>query len=992
MAESFFSDFGLLWYLEELRKEEFWKFKELLRQEPQKFELKPIPWSELKKASREDLAKLLGKIYPEKQAWEVTLSLFLQINRRDLWTKAQEEMRDKLNPYRKHMREKFSLIWEKETCLQVPEHFYRETIKNEYKELNDAYTAKEATPLTVVLEGPEGIGKTTLLRKVMLEWAEGNIWKDRFSFVFFLNVYETNRITETSLVELLSRDWPETSETMDDILSQQEGILFIVDGFEELNFDLELRTNLCNDWRQKQSTQIILSSLLQRKMLPDSSLLIALGKMTIQKNFLLLQHPKLIRLLGFSEHERKMYFFHFFHERNRAWKVFNFVKDISYLFFMCQSPFVCWLVCTCMKCQLDRGEDIEIDAQTTSSLYVSFLTNVFKAGNEKYPNKLNRVHIKNLCALAAEGLWTQTFVFSHGDLQRNGISESDVLMWLGISLLQRNGDRFSFVHVCIQVFCAAMFYLFRRPKDTPNPAIGSLTQLVTASMAQVQTHLIQMGIFVFGISTGKIIHTLEASLGFLLSKDIKQEITQCLKNLSQCELDEEAINFQELFNGLFETQEKEFVAQVMGFFEEVFVYIGTMHHLVTSTFCMKHCQNLKKLRLCIERSFSDDFGCISDRSEKLRYWRELCSVFRTNKNLEMLDVENSHFDDASLVILCKALAQPICKLQKLMFIFMSEFDSSDLFKVVLHSPHLKYLSLYGTTLSYMNVRSLCETLKHPMCIVEELILGKCDITSKTCEEIASVLIGNNKLKCLSLVENSVKNEGVMALCEVLKHPSCALETLMLTHCCLTYISCGYISQALICNKSLLFLDLGSNVLKDDGVISLCKALNNPDCNIRDLWLMGCYLTPVSCKDISDVLICNKKLQTLKLGSNEIQDAGVKQLCKALRHPDCKLQSLGLSLCELTSACCEDLALALTVCKTLRCLNLSGISLDPDGALVLCEALRHPDCTLKLLGLDKSIYNEETQKMLTAVEEKLPHLTLSCQPWIEEECRIRGVHF
>lgn len=95
MAEFFFSDFGLFCYLKELRKEEFWKFKELLKQEPLKSELKAIPWPELKKASREDLAKLLDKHYPGKQAWEVTLSLFLQINRSDLWTKAREEIGSK---------------------------------------------------------------------------------------------------------------------------------------------------------------------------------------------------------------------------------------------------------------------------------------------------------------------------------------------------------------------------------------------------------------------------------------------------------------------------------------------------------------------------------------------------------------------------------------------------------------------------------------------------------------------------------------------------------------------------------------------------------------------------------------------------------------------------------------------------------------------------------------------------------------------------------
>lgn len=57
-------------------------------------------------------------------------------------------------------------------------------------------------------------------------------------------------------------------------------------------------------------------------------------------------------------------------------------------------------------------------------------------------------------------------------------------------------------------------------------------------------------------------------------------------------------------------------------------------------------------------------------------------------------------------------------------------------------------------------------------------LGKCDITDEACKEIASVLVCNQKLKLLSLIENPVMNEGVMMLCDALRHPHCALETLL----------------------------------------------------------------------------------------------------------------------------------------------------------------------------------------------------------------------
>uniref|UniRef100_A0A8C0QPJ9 NLR family pyrin domain containing 9 n=2 Tax=Canis lupus familiaris TaxID=9615 RepID=A0A8C0QPJ9_CANLF len=986
MTESFFSDFGLLWYLEELKKEEFWKFKELLKQEPLQLGLKPIPWTELKKASREDLAKMLDKHYPGKQAWDVTLNLFLQINRHDLWTKAQEEIRNKPSPYRNHMKEKFRLIWEKETCLPVPNDFYKETIKHEYENLHAAYRARQPT---VVLQGPEGIGKTTLLRKVMLEWAEGNLWKDRFTFIFFLNGCEMNMITETSLVELISRDLPLSSEPVEDILSQPERILFIMDGFEELKFDLELSTPLCNDQRQRQPMQIILSSLLQRKMLPESSLLIALGTEGMRKNYCLLQHPKYITLPGFSEHERKLYFYHFFRERNKALKAFSFVRGNIPLFVFCHNPLVCWLVCTCMKWQLEKGEDLEIVSESTTSLYTSFFISVFQSRNETCPPKHSRTRLKGLCTLAAMGVWTRMFVFCHEDLRRNGISESDTLMWMGMRILQRSGEYFTFTHMCLQEFCAAMFYVLKQPKDSPNPAIGSVTQLVTAGVSQVQSPLSRMITFLFAFSTEKITNLLETSFGFLLSKELKQEITQCLKSLSQCDPNQVAVNFQELFSGLFETHEKGFVAQVMDFFEEVNIYIGNTEDLVISAFCLKHCQNLRTLHLCIENVFSDDSGSII--SEKLSFWQDFCSVFTTNENFQMLDLDNCKFSEASLAILCKALAQPVCKLQKFVYNFASDFGSSPaLHKAILHNPHLKHLNLHGSSLSHVDVRQLCEMLKHPTCSIEELMLGMCDITAEACEEIASVLVCNKKLKLLSLAENPLRNEGMLMLCDALKHPDCVLETLLLMCCCLTSVACDYISQALLCNKSLSFLDLESNFLKDDGVASLCEALKHPNCHIEQLWLADCSLTSLCCKNLSDVLVCNEKLKILKLGSNDIQDAGVKQLCEALKHPDCKVEHLGLDMCQLTTACCEALASALTVCKSLKSLNLHWISLDRDGAVVLCEALNHLDCALQQLGLDKSVFDKEIQMLLTAVEEKNPHLTISHLLWINKEYRIRGV--
>ena len=61
-------------------------------------------------------------------------------------------------------------------------------------------------------------------------------------------------------------------------------------------------------------------------------------------------------------------------------------------------------------------------------------------------------------------------------------------------------------------------------------------------------------------------------------------------------------------------------------------------------------------------------------------------------------------------------------------------------------------------------------------------------------------------------------------------------------------------------------------------------------------------------------------------------------------PCCRLE-----MCELTMACCEDLASVLTLSKSLKSLNLDWNNLGHDGVVILCEALSHPDCVLELLG-------------------------------------------
>ncbi|EDL75892.1 rCG22688 [Rattus norvegicus] len=783
------SGYGLLKHLRKLSDGEFWSFKELLRKEPEKFKLKPISWMKIENASKEELVMLLNTHYP-KQAWDMALSLFLQVNREDLSIMAQKKRRYKQTKYKKFMKTTFQSIWTLESNICIPDRSYHLIVEHQYRKLQNIFDS-ESEPVTAVVTGPTGEGKTVFLRKAMLDWASGILWQNRFQYVFFFSVLSLNNTTELSLAELISSKLPESSETLNDILSDPKKILFILDGFDYLKFDLELRTNLCNDWRKILPTQIILSSLLQKIMLPESSLLLELGHISLPKIFPLLQYPRDITIQGFSERCLKTYFISFFNTE-KGIEVFENLKS-NQMLKLCSNPYLCWMFCSCLKWQFDREEEAYFQAKTDSVFFTSFMVSAFKSAYASNPPKQNRAQLKSLCTLAVEGMWKQLFVFDSEDLRRNGISESDKAVWLRMKFLQNHDNHIVFYHPTLQLYFASMFYFLKQDKDTHVPVIGSIPQLLRKIYARDHTQWLQIGIFLFGLATEQVASLLKPYFGFIQHRDVRQEVMRYLKSLSQRECCEKLERPQNLFACLRDNKEEKFVREVVDLFEEITVDITNSHVLSIIANHLQKSSKLKKLHLHIQKR-----------------------VF-----LEIHD---------------------------------PEYSDSETF-------------------------------------TQDKKLGKCDISSEACGIIATSLM-NSKVKHLSLVENPLKNKGVMSLCEMLKDPSCVLETLMLSYCCLTFIACGHLYEALVSNKHLSLLDLGSNFLEDTGVNLLCEALKDPNCILKELWL---------------------------------------------------------DLCKFTSDCCEDLASALTTCKTLNSLNLDWKTLEHSGVVALCEALNHKKCNLKMLG-------------------------------------------
>ncbi|XP_063067420.1 ribonuclease inhibitor-like [Engraulis encrasicolus] len=87
-------------------------------------------------------------------------------------------------------------------------------------------------------------------------------------------------------------------------------------------------------------------------------------------------------------------------------------------------------------------------------------------------------------------------------------------------------------------------------------------------------------------------------------------------------------------------------------------------------------------------------------------------------------------------------------------------------------------------------------------------------------------------------------------------------------------------------------------------------------------LRNCYLTEKSCSYLAAVLTSQfSHLKHLYLGDNDLRDSGVELLCSGLKHPNCKLETLQLDRCKLTEKSCSYLESALISDSCLEYLSL-----------------------------------------------------------------------
>ncbi|XP_069461474.1 NACHT, LRR and PYD domains-containing protein 3-like isoform X2 [Ambystoma mexicanum] len=580
-------------------------------------------------------------------------------------------------------------------------------------------------PTTIVIQGPAGIGKTMLTHKIMLEWACGELFQGRFDFAFYINCRDLNQLSQNpSLEDLLLHGLPGFDLPVLEILACTDRVLFVVDGADELDFfaDRPLYAPL-----QEMTMGQVLVDLIEKRFCTGSTVIFTTRPMALNKLNDTLCNPRYAEILGFSGASRKQYFENYFQNTDEATKAFNIVQENEVLFTMCFVPLVCWSLCTSIKQQMERRDNLLLAPRTTAASYMSFVSILVRDHVGTPPLEM----LKKICALAKDGVRNGKIFFEARSLPMYGLAvKENQSIFLNNDIFVRFiecHEYFDFTHVSVQDFLTALFYVHtgeegREPTEEHRKEVTSLLEAYSESQGGKFALTVR---FMFGIFQKDRETQLVKNLKWKVSYDVKSDLLKWMSE--ELKLISGEINTYQmgLLHCLYDLHDEEFVKHALGHLK--CLHLGAALGRPVSAldfrillFCLKNLPELEEFRISSYKMRAEDSMALQPSLLK-------CSTLKVNA---------CSLTDACYEMFAQVLRQ---------------------------SSFLKVLDLSHTPLSASGMKHLCCALRSHCCQLQSLMLNETTLTDASVEDLCSAVKANHSLRSLSLKSNLFSERAITSI-------------------------------------------------------------------------------------------------------------------------------------------------------------------------------------------------------------------------------------
>uniref|UniRef100_A0A8C4T7S6 NACHT, LRR and PYD domains-containing protein 3-like n=1 Tax=Erpetoichthys calabaricus TaxID=27687 RepID=A0A8C4T7S6_ERPCA len=594
----------------------------------------------------------------------------------------------------------------------------------------------------IVVSGMVGIGKTTMVQKIMYDWARGTQYQ-RFAFVFLfkfreLNLLDNENETQMSLTKLIERHYKYLSnDPLKVILQKPETLLFIFDGLDEYKHKLDFtQSQLCSNPDVEVPVHILFTSLVRRTLLKGCSVLIT-SRPTALEAMDMERVDQFVEILGFFPEQRLTYCKKFFGDAALAAEASQYVEENTILYSMCFNPSFCWMICSVLRSHFVTPEKKHgACPRTVTEMFVMFLHNI--QTNHRQEVKNQQMILVKLGKMAYYGLENRIHVFNETEEMVTFSLQPDLSSPFISGILQRQSTlehtTYTFYQFNLQEFMAACSFYLKPSRDMEE---------ILKNWDSCKDDRFEIAIrFIAGLAWCSVLKTVEKILGEFEGNTVKciQEwVKQKAKRTLQGGDKSESLR---VCYWLCETQNKELIRDAIGKDLKLDFRNTTLSAVDCAVLAsvISCCGELKELNLsetpltpeCIRR-LAEGFSCCSV------VWLRSCNLSAR---------------------CCSALSS------------------------ALSTPNSwpTLLGLNENNMEDSGMEQLCEGLRSPNCKLKKLWLKSCGLTSACCSALSSVLSSpNSQLTYLSLSYNNLGDSGARQLSEGLRSDNCKLETLRLKY-------------------------------------------------------------------------------------------------------------------------------------------------------------------------------------------------------------------